>query len=694
MLGFNNTLFFALEPNLALENSRSIGYRIARLLALVTFFAVFTAALLQIVIQTKRELENREQSMQATAYALASAAGDAVAEDDRPKAQSALTAIARIPDILMASIKLEDGRAIATMGQTAYLANDVVTQSDGSLSLLYKGILPVSVDIVKGGVVRGKLVMLGDIRGLRSQIVSTIMTILIAALFAALVGVLASRPLQRRIVGPLTELTRTIHDIRTSRNYASKLQDDDTPDEAGVLVKAFNGLVSDIRLRDDALQKLAYHDPLTGLANRVSFQRTVDEWVDRKYDGLTGAVALVNIHGFRAMNDAFSHSIGDALLMTVAAIIKSAIREDVTLARYGGDEFALLLRNTETTADVEMALARVQSAFFKPVQIGELELHVNLTAGAVLLAGRTGQDAVVDDILRHMDLALADAKSQVAGKVQFFKSELAESVQEDTALGQALRQAAKVGAFDLHYQAQFDLQANRVCGFEALVRWSHPVRGPISPAVFIPLAERIGLVSVIGDWVLAEGCRQAATWRRQGLPERIMSINVSPAQILAAGFVEKVRGALQKSGLPSRLLCLELTESMFVGAKYADTVIVLETLARDGVILALDDFGTGYSSLSYLSKLPFHTIKIDRAFVAGADRNQRKSGMLKSIIDMIHALGMNVVAEGAETAEEVALLQRLKVEKVQGYALAKPMAREAALMRASEIDQRYQLKSA
>ncbi len=661
---------------------------------MVTFFAVFSAALLQIVVQTKRELENRAQSMQATAYALASAAGDAVAEQDRPKAQSALTAVARIPDILMASIELQDGRAIATMGQTAYLTNDVVTQSDGSLSLLYKGILPVSVDIVKGGIVHGKLVMLGDIRGLRSQIISTIMTILVAALSAALVGVLASRPLQRRIVGPLTELTRAIQDIRTSRSYASKLQDDDTPDEAGILVKAFNGLVSDIRLRDDALQKLAYHDPLTGLANRVSFQRTVDEWVDRKYEGLTGAVALVNIHGFRAMNDAFSHSIGDALLMTVAAIIKSAIRDDVTLARYGGDEFALLLRDAETTADVEMALARVQSAFFKPVQIGELELHVNLTAGAVLLLGRTGQDAVVDDILRHMDLALADAKSQVAGKVQFFKQGLADEVREDTALGQALRHATKSGAFDLHYQAQFDLQNCRVAGFEALVRWTHPVRGPISPAVFIPLAERIGLVSVIGDWVLNEGCRQAATWRRQGLPERIMSINVSPAQILAAGFVEKVRGALLKSGLPPHLLCLELTESMFVGAKYADTVIVLETLAADGVVLALDDFGTGYSSLGYLSKLPFHTIKVDRAFVSGADRSSRKSGMLKSIVDMVHALGMTVVAEGAETAEEVALLQNLKVDKVQGYALAKPMPKEAALIRASEIDQRYQLKSA
>jgi diguanylate cyclase (GGDEF)-like protein len=661
---------------------------------LAIFFAVLTSALVQTVFQANREVENRRSSMQATAFALASAAGDAVVEIDKAKATSALTAVSRIPDILMADIRLPDGSILATMGQTAFLADDVFSKGDDATAMLFKGLLPVSVDIVKGGAVRGRLAILADIGNLRRQILLTILTTFAAAVLAALIGMAASRPLQRRIVGPLTELTSTIQQIRASRSYAAKLQDDNTPDEAGILVKAFNGLMSDIRSRDDALQKLAYHDPLTGLENRVSFQRSVNEWMADRISQPTGAVALVNIHGFRAMNDAFSHSIGDALLMTVAATIKSAIPEDVTLARYGGDEFALLMRSEETMADVEMALARVQAAFFKPVQIGELELHVSLTAGAVLLAGHGTPYTSSDEVLRHMDMALADAKSQVAGRVQFFRPQLAENVLQDTALGQSLRQATKSGAFELHFQAQFDLQDNRVSGFEALVRWSHPIRGPISPSIFIPLAERIGLVSVIGDWVLAEGCKQAATWRRQGLPERLMSINVSPAQILAAGFVEKVRSALRKSGLPPQMLCLELTESMFVGANYAETVIVLETLTKDGVILALDDFGTGYSSLSYLSKLPFHTIKIDRAFVSGADSNKRKQGMLKSIVDMVHALGMKVVAEGAETAEEVALLQQLDVEKVQGYALARPLPKDAAIKRANEIDQRYQVRSA
>ncbi len=676
------------------RSHRGIGRRMSRLLALATFFAVLLAALAHTVLQTRRELQNQMLSMQATALALAAATGDAVVEVDRPKALSALTAVSRIPNILMANIVLTDNSTFATMGQTAYLDDDVVTQSDSSIMLLYRGLLPVSVDIIKGGEVRGRLLVVGDIRGLRSQVFSSVLTTFSFALLAALVGVVASRPLQRRIVVPLTDLTRTMQDIRASRNYAAALPDDDRADEVGVMVKSFNGLMRDIRSRDDALQKLAYHDPLTGLGNRVSFQRALDDWMERPAVGASGAVALVNIHGFRAMNDAFSHSIGDALLMTVAATIKAAVAEDVTLARYGGDEFALLLRGVETIEDVEKALARVQAGFVKPLQIGDLELHVTLTAGAVLLAGRAGETDVVDSVLRQVDLALADAKSQVAGKVAFFRPELADVVQEDATVGQALRQAAKDGDFELHYQAQFDLRANRVSGFEALVRWTHPVRGPMSPGVFIPLAERIGLISVIGDWVLLAGCKQAAAWYQQGLPERIMSINVSPAQILAAGFVEKVRAALQTTGLPPHLLCLELTESMFVGSRYAETVFVLETLARDGVKLALDDFGTGYSSLGYLQKLPFHSIKIDRAFVSGADKSTRKRGMLKSIIDMVHVLGMTVVAEGAETNEEVNLLQQLGAEKVQGYALARPLPADIAMARASEIDRTYLALSA
>ncbi len=672
----------------------TIGKRIARLVAIAVFASVLAAATLHISFQVFRDIESRKSSMQATAYALASAAGEATANNDANGAAAALSAVSRVPHLEMAMISKPDGSVLATMGQVAYLTSDLMTQADSPLSMLYKGKLPVSVDIVRAGAIRGQLTIVGDISSLRMQLVGSIISILAAAMLTALLGVLAARPLQRRIVGPLVQLTKTIQSLRASRDYSVDLAEDDTPDETGILVKAFNGLMSDIRFRDQALKQLAYNDPLTGLPNRVSFQRDLNEWLERPFEKPQGAVALLNIHGFRSINDTFSHSIGDGILMSVAAGLKAALPENAILARYGGDEFAVLLQSAANEADIIMAVSRLHGKFARPVKIGALDLHVTLTTGAVTIFDRTPESASTDEILRHADLALADAKSLTPGSLQVFRNHMAQKVHHDIELKQSLRHACDKSEFTIDYQCQFDLRNNSIAGFEALVRWKHPELGFISPAVFIPLAEQMGLVSVIGEFVLEESCRQAASWRAAGEGDRIISVNVSPAQIIAAGFLEKVRRALRRSGLPPQLLCIELTESMFLGGKFSDTVTILEALAKDGVKLALDDFGTGYSSLSYLSKLPFHSIKIDRAFVSDAHLKQRKSAMLKSIVEMVHTMGMETVAEGAENNEEVRLLQQLGVNKVQGYVFAKPMPASEAIVRANVIDAHHRKLSA
>jgi diguanylate cyclase (GGDEF)-like protein len=656
--------------------------------------SVLAAATLHISFQVFRDIESRKSSMRATAYALASAAGEATANNDASGATAALSAVSRVPDLDVAIISKPDGSVLATMGQVAYLTNDIVTESDSPLSMLYKGKLPVSVDIVKAGATQGKLTIVGDISSLRFQLVWSVFTILAAAMLTALLGVFAAKPLQRRIVGPLIQLTKTMQALRTSRDYSVGLEDDETPDETGILVKAFNGLMADIRFRDQALKQLAYNDPLTGLPNRVSFQRDLTDWLDRPFEKPQGAIALLNIHGFRSMNDTFSHTIGDGILLSVAAGLKAALPENAIVARYGGDEFAVLLKSAVNEADVMMAVSRLQGKFVKPVKIAALDLHVTLTTGAVTIFDRESDATTTDEILRHADLALAAAKSMTPGSLQIFRSHMAQKVQRETELKQLLRQACDKSEFTIHYQCQFDLRTNSVSGFEALVRWQHPEMGFISPAVFIPLAEELGLVSVIGEFVLEESCRQAALWRRSGEGDYIISVNVSPAQIMAAGFLEKVRKTLQRTGLPPHLLCLELTESMFLGGKFSDAVLILEALSKDGVKLALDDFGTGYSSLSYLSKLPFHSIKIDRDFVSDAPLQQRKSDMLNSIVNMVHTMGMESVAEGAETIEEVKLLRQLGVKKVQGYAFAKPMPAREVIVRCHEINAIYRQRSA
>jgi diguanylate cyclase (GGDEF)-like protein len=675
-------------------SNTTIGKRIARLVATAVFASVLGAATLHISLQVFRDIDSRNSAMSATAYALASAAGESVVNNDRNAAMAALAAVSRVPDLEIAVISRSDGSVMATMGQTTYLTKDLVAENDGPLSMLYKGKLPVTVEIVKGSEVRGHLTIIANISSLRWQLIWSVLSILLAAVISAFLGVLAARPLQRRIVGPLFQLTQTIQTLRASRNYAERLPDENTPDETGILIKAFNGLMDDVRFRDNALKQLAYNDPLTGLPNRVSFQRDLTEWLERPFEKPAGAVALLNIHSFRAMNDTFSSSIGDAILLTVAASIKTTLPDNAIVARNGGDEFAVLFPDAANDADLQMAVSRIHAKFSKPISIGELELHVSLSAGATSIFDRSPENATTDVVMRHANTALAEAKRQSPGTLMIFRNHMAEKIQHETELQQALRQACDNYDFSINYQVQYDVRSSSISGFEALVRWKHSELGFVSPAVFIPLAEQMGLIGVIGEWVLNTSCRQAAAWRKQGEGDRIISVNVSPAQILAAGFVDKVRRALKVSGLPPRMLCLELTESMFVGGKFSETVLVLETLAKDGVKLALDDFGTGYSSLSYISKLPFHAIKIDRAFVADAHKTERRAAMLKSIVDMVHTLGMESVAEGAETQDEVNLLEKIGVRKVQGYFFSKPLPADEAIGQANAIDKVYRKLSA
>ena len=253
---------------------------------------------------------------------------------------------------------------------------------------------------------------------------------------------------------------------------------------------------------------------------------------------------------------------------------------------------------------------------------------------------------------------------------------------------QALRHAINTGGLEVHYQAQMDFATGMVTGFEALARWQHPLQGYIAPAVFIPLAERNGLIVAIGDWILRTACRQAAKWLYDGEHPRSIAVNVSPAQIMQAGFVEKIQAALLDANLPAELLCIEITESLFLGDRTAEVMTILNRLNDMGITLALDDFGTGYSSLGYLARLPFDKIKIDRSFVAEAEKSQRRTSILKSVIEMSHTLGMTVVAEGAETIQELALLNKLGANAVQGFGIARPLPNKEALEKARAIEAR------
>lgn len=649
--------------------SMGVGRRIGVLVSTAVIVAVVCVAGLLAGYQASQNAEMKRNTIEGTAYVFASAVADHMEGREVYEIQSVLRSIDRIPGVISVSVYDAHRKQIATLGQRAVLKDQGVSTDPGFWEMMRTASMPVSVSIVKAGQPVGTLVLVTDITDLRTRFINTLGVVFAASLVAAALGFILSVPLQRAIANPIRKLTASMLQIKQNREYDTDLSAE-SDDETGLMVDAFNSLIADIRFRDHSLQRLAYYDPLTGLPNRTNFQRTLQDSLnacDLGKDCL--GVVLFNIDAFHTFNDAMGHSIGDAILMNVAAIVKEEAGDALLVARVGGDEFAVIVKEDGSGKATGNLIARVQSSLYKPVIILDVELHLTLSAGATMLPR---DSKTVSDAMRHIDLASNVAKKQGVGRAVFFTPDMDDVVKRETELGQALRSAIAEGQLQVHFQPIYHVASGTVKGFEALLRWTHPQLGPIPPSVFVPLAERNGLITSIGDWVMEESCRQAKAWIDAGIDPRSVAVNVSPAQMLQSGFARKVGQCLQRTGLPAHYLCIELTESLFLGRSLASVRNILDDLRALGVALALDDFGTGYSSLAYLSQLPFDKLKIDQSFVSGAHHSDRRREMLRSIIDMAHSLNMRVVAEGAEEQGEIEVLRSLKADEIQGYFIGHP----------------------
>jgi len=408
------------------------------------------------------------------------------------------------------------------------------------------------------------------------------------------------------------------------------------------------------------LRHQAFHDSLTNLANRALFRDRVEHAlarIGRDLDAL--AVLVLDLDGFKAVNDSLGHGTGDRLLTTVARRLEASVRPGETVARLGGDEFAILLEDlTDAQAPVQVA-ERVLAALGTPFTLDGREVFVQASIGISLSAfGAT--DA--DELLRDADLAMYVAKRRGKGRYELFEpGMLAETVERLE--------------LEVHYQPSVDLAEERIVGVEALVRWRHPERGLVSPVEFIPVAEETGLIVPIGRWVLEQACRQAVAWRQAAGPgdEPLrVSVNLSGRQLQQPDLVEQVAAVLADTGLPPEHLVLEITESMLL-EDADDTVIRLQQLKDLGVLLAIDDFGTGYSSLSYLSRLPVDLLKIDRSFVAGIADSHEAADLAQAIVRLGRTFHLTTVAEGVETAEQLAELQAMGCDQAQGFYFSRPL---------------------
>jgi EAL domain-containing protein (putative c-di-GMP-specific phosphodiesterase class I) len=662
--------------NMALPGSAiGIGRRIGRLVASAVFSAVVIAALALSYVQVSKDIANRREVLQNISYTLAAAVADAVLKADRQKAMEALSAVSRIPDLRMVVLHDAHGNSIASLGQTAILQGDIASMDGGDFTFLFKGVMPVAVDIVKGGKKVGRLLVLADIGSARSDFIDTIVRTLVAAILAALAGVLLSQPLQRRIVSPVTALTEQITSIRRTRNYHADLEVKEDIGEVGTLVEAFKGLMADVRHRDQSLQQLAYIDPLTGLANREKLFNDIAQDPQAMHHT---ALAVFSVHGHQSFSLAFGQSFADAVLLSAASALKDNAG-GASVYRTGANDFAILFRDCGDDDDVERNVAHLLAVFVQPLVIMRSEIKIDVDCGVVRAETLGTQSHDGENLLRAATLALNEAARTGPNHCMHFRPRLLDEATRYSRLAQDLRVAISQNTLDVDFQPVLQLKSNRISGFEALARWKHPEFGSVSPAVFVPIAESHGLIVELSEQILRKSCATAAAWRRRHGVGLTVSVNASVAQFLQSDFAAKVSRIAAEHDLPPHLLCLEVTESIFAGTALSEIRNTLNILSAAGIQLALDDFGSGYSSLGYLAKLPFNILKIDRSFVSNADLSERREAILRSIVAMSHSIGLEVVAEGAETAAEIALLTGLEVDKIQGYGVGRPMPEEQAI---------------
>jgi len=418
------------------------------------------------------------------------------------------------------------------------------------------------------------------------------------------------------------------------------------------------------------MSHLAQHDSLTDLPNRILLNdRLIQAIGMAQRHGKKLAILYVDIDRFKHINDTAGHAAGDQLLQSVSKRLLDCVRSSDTVSRLGGDEFVILLTEIAYAQDAAITAEKILAALVEPHRIAQLELHVSASIG---IAAYPQDGTTAEVLLKNADAAMYQAKECGRNNFQFFKAEMNQRLRERHILESDLRRALERHELELHYQPKVNLRSGEITGVEALLRWRHPTRRLVPPALFISIAEESGLIVPIGGWVLREGCRQAKAWQAAGAPPVSMAINVSPVELRARNFVAGVREILAETGLAPQLLELEITET-FLMQDSLSTGLVLQELKNMGIRLALDDFGTGYSSLSFLKRFPIDTLKIDHSFVRNLTTDADDASIVSAVVNMGKSLNMGVVAEGVETNEQYTFLRNHDCPEAQGNFLGQPL---------------------
>lgn len=426
--------------------------------------------------------------------------------------------------------------------------------------------------------------------------------------------------------------------------------------------------ITELQQVQNQIAHMAHHDALTDLPNRVLLRQRLENALPLAHRGTGFAVLCLDLDRFKSVNDTLGHPIGDDLLMAVAERLHACVRETDTISRLGGDEFAILQLSDNQPQDATALASRICEMIKKPLELRGHQVVIDTSIG-IAIAPDDGLDA--DQLIKNADMALYRAKSDGRGSYRFFEAEMDALMQARRSLELDLRKALEQGDFELHYQPLVNLETNGLSGFEALLRWQHRERGMVPPSEFIPLAEEIGLIIPLGEWVIRTACKQAASWPS----DMKISVNLSPAQFRNDNLVPTVFNALAVAGISPRRLELEITEAVLLN-ETTKTVETLHQLRKMGVRIAMDDFGTGYSSLSYLRKFPFDRIKIDGSFVSDLSEQEGTNAIIDAVASLSRSLGMATTAEGVETPEQLALVRAAGYTEMQGFLFSPPRSAE------------------
>lgn len=433
--------------------------------------------------------------------------------------------------------------------------------------------------------------------------------------------------------------------------------------------------VTALKSAEEEVEQLAFYDVLTALPNRrLMLDRLAHALVNSARHCTYGALIFIDLDDFKTLNETFGHEQGDVLLKSVASRLASCLRDGDTVARFGGDEFVVMLDHLDTVSDiatkqVEKVGDKIIESLNQSYQLASTSLHSTPTLGATLFNGVTDK---VEDVLKRADIAMYQAKTAGKNCLRFFDQDIQANIVNKTKLAEDLRIAIEQDQFELYYQPQID-RKGEISGAEALIRWNHPERGMVSPLDFIPLAEETGLIIELGNWVLETGCKQLVSWSKDAKTVgQHLSINVSARQFQQADFVEQVLKTLMKTGANPNKLKLELTESMLAD-DVDDVIAKMSQLRVKGVSFSLDDFGTGFSSLSYLKLLPLNQLKIDKSFVQDILTDSNDAVIARTIVALANSLGLNVIAEGVEMEGQRAFLAQNGCHDYQGYLFSRPL---------------------